>query len=145
MAQSDAAGRMTSAASRPGFVSHYNGARRQDWTTPRAMFDALDAEYHFTLDGASGDDNALLPEARTADDVLVSWAGERVFCNPPWNRIRDFVELAGFADLAVLLVPARVNTRWFHRALDGQGWNPRCKCGSRHYRFVSEEVERAAA
>ncbi len=107
-----------SAASRPGFVSHYNGARRQDWTTPRAMSDALDAEYHFTLDGASGDDNALLPEAKTAEDVLVSWAGERVFCNPPWNRIRDFVELAGFADLAVLLVPARVNTRWFHRALD---------------------------
>lgn len=27
----------------------------------------------------------------------------------------------------------------------GQGWNPRCKCGSRHYRFVSEEVERVAA
>lgn len=24
-------------------------------------------------------------------------------------------------------------------------WNPRCKCGSRHYRIVSEEVERVAA
>lgn len=27
----------------------------------------------------------------------------------------------------------------------GREWNPRCKCGSRHYRFVNEEVERAAA
>jgi hypothetical protein len=35
------------------FVSHYGGKRRQDWTTPRAMFDALDADYGFTLDGAS--------------------------------------------------------------------------------------------
>jgi phage N-6-adenine-methyltransferase len=101
-----------------GFVSHYNGARRQNWTTPRTLFDALDAEYGFTLDGASEDGNALLPKALTVDDVLVSWAGERVFCNPPWRRIAEFVELAAFADLAVLLVPARVNARWFHRALE---------------------------
>ncbi len=96
-----------------GYVSHYRGQRRQDWTTPRRMFDALNAEYAFTLDGASDEENALLSNALTKDDVLVSWAGERVFCNPPWSRIREFVELAGFADLAVLLVPARVNTRWW--------------------------------
>jgi phage N-6-adenine-methyltransferase len=103
---------------RSGFVTHYTGARRQDWTTPRAMFDTLNDEYGFTLDGASGDGNALLPNAKTAADVFVSWEGERVFCNPPWSRIAEFVELAAFADLAVLLVPARVNTRWFHRALE---------------------------
>lgn len=101
-----------------GFVTHYAGARRQDWTTPRAMFDTLNDEYGFTLDGASGDGNALLPRANSASDVLVSWQGERVFCNPPWTRIAEFVELAAFADLAVLLVPARVNARWFHRALE---------------------------
>lgn len=106
---------MTSGA---GFVTHYAGKRRQDWTTPRTMFDALHAEYGFTLDGASGDGNALLPRGLTASDVFVSWSGERVFCNPPWARIAEFVELAAFADLAVLLVPARVNTRWFHRALE---------------------------
>lgn len=43
--------------------------------------------------------------------------GERVFCNPPWSMIKPFVDLAPFADLAVLLVPARCNARWFHRAL----------------------------
>ncbi len=99
------------------YVSHFKGARKQNWTTPRSMFDALDAEYRFTLDGASEDGNALLAKALTRDDILVSWAGERVFCNPPWNRIPEFIELAAFADLAVLLVPARVNARWFHRAL----------------------------
>jgi hypothetical protein len=100
------------------YVTHYSGARRQDWTTPRAIFDSLMREYGFTLDGASGTGNALLPQALTGDDILVSWAGERVFCNPPWKRIAEFVELAAFADLAVLLVPARVNARWFHRALE---------------------------
>jgi hypothetical protein len=82
------------------------------------MFDALNKQYDFTLDGASEEDNALTTRALTRDDVLVSWAGERVFCNPPWSRIAEFVELAAFADLAVLLVPARVNARWFHRALE---------------------------
>jgi phage N-6-adenine-methyltransferase len=99
------------------YVTHYAGARKQDWTTPRAMLDTLNAEYGFTLDGASDDGNALLPRSNTAADVLVSWVGERVFCNPPWSSIREFVERAAFADLAVLLVPARVNARWFHRAL----------------------------
>lgn len=46
------------------------------------------------------------------------WKGERVFCNPPWGGIRPFVELAATADLACLLVPARTNCRWFHRALE---------------------------
>jgi hypothetical protein len=100
------------------FVTHYSGTRRQNWTTPRAMFDTLNGEYGFTLDGASGDGNALLPRSVTASDVFVSWEGERVFCNPPWKRIAEFVELAALADLAVLLVPARVNARWFHRALE---------------------------
>ena len=100
------------------YVSHYGGQRRQDWTTPRVMFDALDREYGFTLDGASLRENALLPRFVTGEQILVSWAGERVFCNPPWSRIPEFVELAAFGDLAVLLVPARVNARWFHRALE---------------------------
>jgi hypothetical protein len=69
------------------------------------------------MDGASEPGNGLLPKASTADEQL-SWAGERVLCNPPWSNIGPFVELAPMADLAVLLVPARTNCRWFHRALE---------------------------
>jgi hypothetical protein len=96
------------------YVTHYAGARRQDWRTPRAMFDALHERFQFDLDGASDRENGLLPES---SEWRLSWQGRRVFCNPPWNAIPAFVELAGTADLAVLLVPARVNSRWFHRAL----------------------------
>ena len=66
-----------------GYVEHYAGERRQDWTTPRSLFDPLQAEFEFTADGASDAATALLPRFYTAADVLVSWAGERVFCNPP--------------------------------------------------------------
>lgn len=105
-------------ADRSGFTKHYTASRRQNWRTPSAIFIALHEEFQFTLDGASDGSNALLERWKTEEDVFVSWEGERVFCNPPWSRIGEFVELAAMADLAVLLVPARVNTRWFHRALD---------------------------
>jgi len=80
------------------------------------VFAWLDGEYGFTLDGAADSETALLPRFSAFDDHR-SWAQERVFCNPPWSNIAPFVELAATAELAVLLVPARVNARWFHRAL----------------------------
>lgn len=99
------------------YVDHYAGERRQNWRTPRAMFDALQAEYGFDMDGAADADSGLLLRRSTVD-APESWIGRRVFCNPPWSEILPFVELAATAELAVLLVPARVNARWFHRALD---------------------------
>lgn len=102
---------------RSGYVEWYGKERRQNWTTPRDLFDRLHAEYGFTLDGASEPGNGLLPKASTHLEPL-PWAGERVFCNPPWSNIRVFVELAATAALAVLLVPARTNVKWFHRALE---------------------------
>lgn len=58
----------------------------------------------------------MLPIASTAEEPR-DWTGERVFCNPPWSNIRPFLALAAQAELAVLLVPARTNAEWFHRAL----------------------------
>jgi hypothetical protein len=85
--------------------------------TPLAFFDRLHARYRFTLDGAASAKNKKLARYSSAARPL-PWAGERVFCNPPWSDIPPFVELAATARLAVLLVPARTNVRWFHRALE---------------------------
>ena len=97
-------------------VGWYGKPRRQDWQTPPALFGPLHDEFRFTLDGAAEDHNSLLSVASTPENPL-SWEGHRVFCNPPWSAIAQFVEQAPTADLAVLLVPARTNARWFHRAL----------------------------
>ena len=99
------------------YVEWYRGSRDQSLTTPRAFFDRLHAEFSFTFDGAASANNALLPRYATEAIPANSWAGERVFCNPPWSGVPPFVELAASADLAVLLVPARTNCRWWHRAL----------------------------
>jgi hypothetical protein len=107
-----------SAAPSTAYVDWYRGPRKQDFTTPRDLFDRLHAQYAFTLDGAADRSNALLPRFASETTPRLHWFGERVFCNPPWSNVRPFVELAATAELAVLLVPGRVNARWFHRALD---------------------------
>lgn len=57
---------------------------KMDWATPQAFFDALDAEFHFTLDPCASAGNTKCGKFYTiADNGLEQdWAGERVFCNP---------------------------------------------------------------
>lgn len=98
------------------FVDHYVGERKQDWLTPDTLFMELQSRFNFTLDGACTEANKLLPRGSTLEASL-AWQGERVFCNPPWTSIATFIELAPQADFACFLVPARVNAKWFHRAL----------------------------
>jgi hypothetical protein len=84
-----------------------------EWPTPKAVYEQLDAEFHFTfdpcpIDGSAGD--GVAPLFRS------SWEGERIYANPPYNRaISAWLERAGEADIAVFLLPARTDTRWFHR------------------------------
>jgi len=92
----------------------------------------LNKEYHFTLDGAASAENALLARF-SSEGEFWPWAGERVFCNPPWSNIAPFVEHAATARLAVLLVPARTNAKWFHRALE-LGAKPRFFVGKPRFR-----------
>jgi hypothetical protein len=98
------------------YVQWYGKARHQDWQTPPDFFAQLDNKYGFDLDGAASTENALLPDASTVE-AQIPWTGRRVFCNPPWSDIASFLEYGPHAELAVFLVPARTNARWFHRAL----------------------------
>jgi site-specific DNA-methyltransferase (adenine-specific) len=94
---------------------------RDDWETPRAMFDALNARYGFTLDPASTDENAKCARHYTAadDGLAQDWAGEVVWLNPPYGRniaawMRKASAEAARGAQIVALVPARTDTAWFH-------------------------------
>jgi site-specific DNA-methyltransferase (adenine-specific) len=80
----------------------------EHWATPVAVYSALDAEFHFTLDPC--------PIGGTNGDGLArDWSGERVYCNPPYgNGITNWLAKAQEAELAVFLLPARTDTRWWH-------------------------------
>ncbi len=105
----------------PHDVARYQGARWPDWRTPPALFAALHAEFGFTVDAAASDANALLPRYWTAetDGLAQSWAGEVVWCNPPYGSetkkwTRKAREEAAKGATVVLLIPASTDTAWWH-------------------------------
>lgn len=95
-------------------------SNNHDWETPSEVFDALDQEFRFTLDPCCTAETAKCAKFYTkADDGLAqSWAGEIVFMNPPYGReIGRWIEKAcGEIEATVVcLIPARTDTRWWHR------------------------------
>jgi hypothetical protein len=80
-----------------------------DWATPQAVYEALDAEFHFNLDPCP------LGGIHSKDGLNTSWVGKRVYCNPPYGpTVHAWLEKASEAEIAVYLLPARTDTRWFH-------------------------------
>lgn len=83
-----------------------------DHPTPPAFYAKLDAEFHFTLDPCPlGGVDRIMEQ----DGLARSWAGERVYCNPPYgNEISRWLAKATEAEVAVYLIPSRTDTRWWH-------------------------------
>lgn len=99
----------------------------EEWATPQDFFDILNDEFHFTLDPCSTDVNAKCVKHYTkADDGLSKdWTGETVFCNPPYGRempkwIRKCYEHMLVGGIAVMLIPARTDTKAFHEYIYGK-------------------------
>jgi hypothetical protein len=115
----------------------------QEWRTPPEFFKQLDDEFHFTLDVAASHENALCkkyctlegtfdewdcnnPECATwhhgevseLDGLNYDWAGQTVFCNPPYSDVRPWVERASEhqndSTLSVLLLAPSVDAAWWH-------------------------------
>src|SRR5687767_14097485 len=81
-------------------------------TTPE-MFKPLHERFRFTVDVAALPHNAKLSRFYTPEDdgLTQAWAGERVWCNPPYSTIEPWVEKAWY--------------EWEHPAEDGVTWVPR--------------------
>lgn len=82
---------------------------RQDWRTPKAFYQSLDAEFNFTFDPC--------PKLPSFDGLSCEW-GERSFCNPPYKDLKKWIPKAFLeakkGKIVVLLVPARTDTIWWH-------------------------------
>ena len=96
-------------------------SRRDDWATPQATFNKLNAEFRFTLDAAASDTNHKCKRYYTEkqDGLIQNWKQETVFLNPPYGRtIGDWMQKAYLSScqgaVVVALVPSRTDTRWWH-------------------------------
>lgn len=126
------------------------------WRTPRPLFEELDREFGFCLDAAALSTNALCPDWLGPDhpnphrrDALRwpdGWAdvaheagpGGWVFVNAPYG-VGLPLWSSRAADTAkngvgcVGLLPARTDTRWWHRDVLGRGAETRFVKGRLHF------------
>lgn len=118
-------------------MSHSNpnpDERDQTLATPWALFYEIQSRFGrrggYTLDACANADNAkVVPyyslDERGEDALVLPWTG-RVWCNPPYNAIGDFIDRAvdqvwgdgsgGPCELATFLVPARTDRAWWQAA-----------------------------
>jgi hypothetical protein len=84
--------------------------------TPEWLYRHLDARWRFTLDPCPYKDALIW------DGLAMSWAGERVYCNPPYGRkaIPDWLAKRFEPEVAVYLLPARTDAAWWHECVMGQ-------------------------
>lgn len=94
-------------------------SKNQFWCTPQAFFDKLDAEFHFTLDPCATAKSAKCAKFYTPeqDGLKQSWAGETVFCNPPYGRSvgiwihKCLDESCEIGTIVVMLIAGRPDTK----------------------------------
>ena len=93
-------------------------SNNQDWRTPKHIYEQLDKEFHFDFDPCPNDPKF--------NGLAIEW-GKINYINPPYkSKLQDmFIEKAIQEHIKgktiVLLIPARTDTKRFHRLLE---YNP---------------------
>ena len=86
-------------------------SKSDHWSTPPDLKEELYREFRLDFDPC--------PLMSTEDGRKMKWRG-RVFCNPPYSRILEFLKKGlfhlanGDCEILVYLIPARTDTAWFH-------------------------------
>jgi phage N-6-adenine-methyltransferase len=99
---------------------HFSSASAE-WETPSTLFNELDRIFGgFTLDPCATPQNAKCQRyfTREQNGLAQVWTG-KVFMNPPYGReigkwVRKAWAESQSGTLVVCLLPARVDTRWWH-------------------------------
>lgn len=98
-------------------------SKTNQWETPQDLFDELNKEFGFTLDPCADENNHKCKKyfTKEIDGLSQCWGNERIFCNPPYGReIGSWVRKCYLHSkvgngIAVMLIPARTDTGWFHK------------------------------
>lgn len=103
-------------------------SRGSDWSTPRELFDKLDAEFHFTLDVCASDWNTKCDKyfSEKEDGLKQDWGNEICWMNSPYGKVLNaWMKKAYQASLngatVVCLVPSATDVAWWHDyAMNGE-------------------------
>lgn len=102
-------------------------AARTDWETPQWLFDALDAEFNFTVDVCA---NAVNRKCGTyfspeTNGLAQNWGTGRCWMNPPYgDEIEAWIHKAYSSALSgalvVALIPVRSSNEWWKWVIEGE-------------------------
>jgi phage N-6-adenine-methyltransferase len=101
------------------------------WSTPQDLFDKINEEFNFTLDACANTSNYKVKNYfnEKQNGLAQSWQDNTVWVNPPYGSgISDWIKKA-YNECSpnckiIMLLPARVDTRWFHDYIYN---NPDCE------------------
>jgi phage N-6-adenine-methyltransferase len=90
--------------------------------TPSSVFSPLNQEFSFTLDVCATAESSKCQRffSKEENGLAQDWSGERVWCNPPYDDIRTWVEKAWASEaaLVVMLVPAWTDRGWWRDLIE---------------------------
>lgn len=101
-------------------------SNKSNWETPNSLFQKYNIIYNFTIDAAADQFNHKVtryfgPGGEQPCGLEASWENERVWLNPPYGRNSTglWIKRACKRDaiVAVVLIPSRTDTKWFHKFL----------------------------
>jgi phage N-6-adenine-methyltransferase len=93
---------------------------KDEWRTPKYLYDKLNVEFNFTLDPAATEENALCDNffTKEQDGLKQDWRGHNSFVNPPYSQLKTWVkkgydstDLSEKETTVVMLIPARTDTQ----------------------------------
>jgi phage N-6-adenine-methyltransferase len=129
-----------------------SNTQTDDRALPPEVFSKLHDRFRFTLDVAAAAHNAKLDRycTREVNGLTQSWAGERVYCNPPFSNIEPWLVKAWGeprAEIIVMLLPAnRTEQGWWQRYIEPHRDKPgsplRCEFIPGRIRFIAAGKDR---
>ena len=92
-------------------VSVLFSKKSDDWETPNVIYNYYISKGYFDP----------CPLHSDFDGLSIDW-GKKNFCNPPYSKIKDFVDKAilefNKGNQVILLIPARTDTKYFRKLVD---------------------------
>jgi phage N-6-adenine-methyltransferase len=119
----------------PELIQAFTSSKNEEFETPQAFFNKLNEKYNFAIDLAASEKNKKcensLPDIFDQVAHLNALCGSAAYLNPPYGKkIGDFIKRAiviadAFNLILVMLLPARVDTRWFNLVWDRKKNKPK--------------------
>lgn len=96
------------------FNNQMMSSKRQNWRTPKLVYNELNKEFCFDFDPCLFETNTI----HIKDMLGSSWNGKSIFVNPPYKYLALWIKKCHDectkGKTVVMLIPSRTDTKAFH-------------------------------